>query len=303
MVDSVAVTSALNALRAWRTLTEDRNQLVAAAHGAGASQVAIAEAAGLTRNTVKTILDSQETFMSTTATRTADPLAAFHHSHYLGHTILDDHYDYRFDFRPFTGAEPEPPNIDTPAGVTALRDRPDIDQIGIDGWIMLRNEYWHARGLWAQARFLHLTARAALLEAVPVWEAFTSARALTEALFEQFTDLSDDRWNSQTLKLLNAHDAARDAAEAWVTAANNLLIAQANHDADPRLRKPDDQMKPLTIAEAAAAAGIDITGWKIPETLNDRSLNEEINIVTEAQRHRLEQVTFITGKRSQSGQS
>jgi hypothetical protein len=309
MTERDAVTVALDALRGWRELNDDRDRLVAAADAAGASQVAISEAAGLHRNTVNHILKAQEDRMTTTATRTDDPLAGLHHPHYVSHTHHPgrDPFigEYDFVFRPFTGTEPEPLNLDDG------RYRPEFGAVAsadIGQWNLLVNEYWQARGQWVVAKFKY-DVRQALLEAKPVWEAYTAARALMDALFDQFRDLSDDRWNSQTLRLLEAHDQAVDAAKAWDAVAENLIGLQTAHEHDEIITHGWTRAEAATIADAADAAGIDISDWKIGESgdyvlaapgddaiANRTPLHSDVHEAIKAQRQRLEQVMAITGR-------
>lgn len=281
MTERDAKTVALEALRAWRDLDGDRDRLVAAADSAGASRTAIAEASGLHRNTVASILDSQEDSMTApTATRAGDLLAGLHHPNYVSHRFLDTkrHFpQYEFKFRPFTGTEPEPVNIDGAEGPQFVRDL--MDTLGRDVQALFEQapggtkdtwysvlvwEYWFARSLWAVAKFKY-AARALLEEAAPIWEAYAGARQRMEALFDQFRDLADDRWHSQTLKLIEAQEQTEAAARDWDRIAVHLARIEAEHRAD-RTMSPDlTGIEHASLADAAAAAGIDSEGWVIAE--------------------------------------
>lgn len=176
---------------------------------------------------------------------TTPALAEFHHANLTAIDRVDRGPDTGmpvFRFRDFTGAEEEPyiwgTGYDAHPGLAAA-DR-----------ALLEAEYRQAHRLWAAARYcsqaLHL-----IREAAPYWQRYAAAWQAMETARRALHHISDGMWHAAVLQLTEAQDAALEAARAWDDGAAARLA-----------RLPGGGDWP-DLADAAAVAGIDVTGWHI----------------------------------------
>ena len=182
------------------------------------------------------------------ATAAAD-LTPFHHPHFIdGRRDTEYRFGarYFFQFRPFTGSEPEP---EMPDGLwNQLSEEEDYQ--------LLRAEYRLAYELWAKARFRR-DVTPMLRAAVPVWQEYEQARNAMAAAFAAFWETSDIQWRAQILRLTDAHAQAVAAARNWDSVAASLVQAQDKH-----LRDVGEEHE-LDLRDVAAGADLDISTWEI----------------------------------------
>ena len=171
-------------------------------------------------------------------------LSRFHHPNFLS-ARPDGHSTY-FEFRAFTGKEPEP---EVPREATVTRET-------LDEYQQLRAEYAVAHGMWARARFTAL-AVPALKAAAPAWQACSQAQAAMEAAFGALREAGDGRWHAAVLGLIDLQEQALAAAREWDLAAAGLAQLQDQH-----FREAGEEFE-LSLRQVASDAGLDITDWHI----------------------------------------
>ncbi|MFD5065264.1 hypothetical protein [Streptomyces sp. NPDC058394] len=190
-------------------------------------------------------------------------------------------------FAAFTGSEPEP---QTPLAAYKV--------LGREQTAGLRGQYEVARILWSKAR-LRRQAAPVLAEAVPVWEAWTAAKAELERVYQAFWETADGQWRAQLLRLTDAENAAETAASAWEEIAQQLAqladdqITAAGYDGELRL------------TTVATELGLNASDWHIGhiDAYTDRAwglptpLLEVLAAQINAQRERLVEVARLAGDR------
>lgn len=152
-----------------------------------------------------------------------------------------------FHFTRFTGSEPEP---QAPLGLYQDKGLTYDQQVGI------RQQYDAARVLWSHAR-LRRDAAPALRSAAPLWTAWRAAEQHLSDTFAAFWETDDNRWRAQLLRLVDAEDAARTAADAWDEIARHLAQLV---DAQLTVAGYDEE---LPLETVATDIGLDITDWHI----------------------------------------
>ncbi|MEU2681311.1 hypothetical protein ABZ638_30990 [Streptomyces sp. NPDC007107] len=174
------------------------------------------------------------------------PTPTYDHPNFL-RTEPGAHGSTIFHFTRFTGSEPEP---QTPLGLYDDKGLTYDQQVGI------RQQYEAARVLWSHAR-LRRDAAPALRSAAPLWMAWRAAETQLSSVFAAFWETDDNRWRAQLLRLVDAENAARTAAEAWDEIACYLAqlvdeqVTVAGYD------------EALPLETVAADIGLDITDWHI----------------------------------------
>jgi hypothetical protein len=235
--------------------------------------------------------DQEKEFVNTTA---AADLTPFHHLHFIDGK-RDTEYPYGaryfFQFRPFTGSEPEP---EMPDGLW--------NQLSEDDYRLLRAEYQLAYELWAKTRFRR-DITPMLRAAVPVWQEYERARSAMAAAFAAFWETSDIQWKAQILRLTDAHAQAETAARNWDDVAASLARAQDKH-----LRDVGEEHE-LDLRDVATGADLDISTWEIcgdydykrPEWHYGEFVTPAVRAVREAigrQKDRLKEVDELAALRA-----
>ncbi|MGW7671936.1 hypothetical protein ACWGJX_33275 [Streptomyces sp. NPDC054775] len=216
-------------------------------------------------------------------------LARYHHPHFVrvepGAT--EDWATYYF--REFTGLEtcPEMPS-------EAYRD----EAVTHEQRRALRNEYRAAEILWSQAR-LRRQAAPLLRQAAPLWQAWTAAHNELGSVFAQFWHTGDGHWRAQLLRLTDAEQAARTAAEAWD--AHAARLAQLTHEQIAVAGEWEE----LRLTTVAQEIGLDASDWHIAwhSAYTDPSpwhgdgglLVDDLTREIAAQRDRLTEVALLAG--------
>ncbi|MGV9315182.1 hypothetical protein ACWDR0_23810 [Streptomyces sp. NPDC003691] len=219
-------------------------------------------------------------------------LSQYHHPLFAGSAPGPYEGQTIYSFGGFTGRETRPA---TPGEVwrdTALTrgQRMELDR-----------QYDAARVLWSKAR-LRLLAGPALRKAAPLWQAVHTARAELDAVFRAFWSTPDGMWRARILALTDAQEAAVAAAQVWDPTGEKLarLAADQMHEAGEEYELP--------LAEVAAEAGLDITGWGIAPAYEyeefvwrsggpqEAAVRAEIT----AQRERLADVASLAGQHMNS---
>ncbi|MEV7238046.1 hypothetical protein AB0N06_30100 [Streptomyces sp. NPDC051020] len=192
-------------------------------------------------------------------------------------------------FAAFTGREPEPRmplTVHDDKAVTREQRRE------------LSSQYDAARIMWSKARLRH-QAGPVLRKAVPLWQAWTAAKAELERVYKAFWETEDGRWRAQLLHLTDAENAAEAAASAWDEIAQQLAqladdqIATAGYDDELRL------------TDVATELGLDASDWHIDHigAYTNRFWGEGTPLLDvlaaqiNAQRERLVEVARLAGDR------
>ncbi|MEW1551483.1 hypothetical protein [Streptomyces tsukubensis] len=218
--------------------------------------------------------------------------ARYHHPLFVGSAPGRYEGQTLYTFGGFTGRETRPA---TPGEVwrdTALThgQRTELDR-----------QYGAARALWSKAR-LRLLAVPALRKAAPLWQAVHTTRTELDEVFRAFWSTPDGMWRARILALTDAQEAAVAAAQVWDPAGEQLarLAADQMHEAGEEYELP--------LAEVAAGAGLDITGWGIASAYEyeefvwrsggpqEAAVRAEIT----AQRERLADVARLAGQHMDS---
>jgi hypothetical protein len=216
--------AALDNLRRYAQWATQRDPMVCTARRAGASYDEIIDASTLSRGTVTSILTkagltgrhpSAMEAPVTTPTTSAEygTSARFfpHHPHFVS-IEHDCGSSYRYGFRAFTGAEPEPKTPPGPDYIPA-DDQTAEDKARLQEWRERVSEIGAANKLWQQARYYHQVTplvEAALKARPPVDEALAAMQTAWEGLDNAPV------WPVAVKALLDAQDAARAAMDRWV---------------------------------------------------------------------------------------
>jgi len=221
---------------------------------------------------------------------TVDPLARWHHPHYVSDTPGTGFYagTFTITYQQFTGSEPKP---ERPA---ASWDDPALTH---EDQRRLSDEYRAMLIGWGRARFT-AQARTALRAAEPVWKAYLLARKGMEAQFTAFWDLADPEWNSAALKLADAHRVTVQAAEAWDETAEGLAELDHEHLATV------GEEHTLTFDGVATEIGLDVGEWFISYDLDEyrnrwgrpTPLVGKVSEEIEQQKRRLKEATGLVGR-------
>lgn len=230
MPDDSALTAtfkeqALARLRQYREWVERRDFLVCEAKRAGATYLEIMTASALAKGTVNTILakagltgpqTSEDTVPATTSGASSRYFP--HHPHFLSATE-DGGGRTRYQFRPFTGDEPEPvwpaapkQSEEDEAMWAEYSERcREIDA----AWKLLRGARYHKQvtPLVDAACKARPPVDEALREMDAAWSGLDSAQV----------------WQVAVKRLLDAYDSARAAMQCWVhTFAEPLAVVESN---------------------------------------------------------------------------
>jgi hypothetical protein len=212
-----------------------------------------------------------------------DELTGRHHPNFVSASKNDKDY-VRFEFKEFTGAEPEPDlpaaQWNDPALSTAARN-------------LLADEHHAARRLWHDARYMSRLQDAAN-GATGTWTAYTRARQAMADAFTALCTAPGTHWKAAVLTLVAAQDAALDAAQMWDRTARAIADVHAAH-LHGNLIRP----------EALDRLGVDHTNWDV-RTVEDyrrqgRSpLHRDVWETVETQREQLRSAVALAGDREQS---
>lgn len=204
--------AALATLRDYAHWFSQRDALVAAAQRAGASYNQIIEASGLSRGTVHSILTRAglvnqpppEDPMAASPSTPQGMSARFfpHHPHF----VRKDTSRNRYEFRAFTGDEPEPKFTEYVAWVDEHGDAEA--RARYEEYYERDSEFNAARSLWAKARYVRTV--------TPLVEAAVKARPPVDA----------------ALDALTAAWSALDTATVWPAAVKRVLEAQNKADTE-----------------------------------------------------------------------
>lgn len=199
-------------LREYARKAAARDDLVCRARRAGASYADLITASGLSRGTVTSILTQagltgpHPTETETTVAPTQQ-LMFPHHPHFISARKNSPGRGTTYEFRPFTGAEPEP--VDPVAG--PIRDDLTAAQ---------REERWErsreieaARDLWMAARY-RLLATPLVKKAVAARPKVDEALAAMGKAWEALDTATV--WPVAVKRLLAAHEIALAAMYTWV---------------------------------------------------------------------------------------
>jgi hypothetical protein len=215
-----------------------------------------------------------------------DALTGHHHPHYLS-ARQETRYgmtSWTFQFKPFTGGEPEPSE---PVGAWSDPALTRQDQL------LLEAEYRAARIMWHQARFRAETARL-LPGAAAAWLAYARERKALDALYQSLLETTDGLWRARTMQLLDHHERVLAAAGAWQEIDLVLTGLEDRH-----LRQVGEGNE-LTVADVAREHGIDTREWMVGESYRGTyqpALVPLVRHAIDAQRKRLAEVARLTGDR------
>ncbi|SHK96286.1 hypothetical protein SAMN05421803_14913 [Nocardiopsis flavescens] len=185
----------------------------------------------------------------------APPLGlAPHHPHYVSASGTGYVGGIRWQFRQFTGTEPDP-MLWVPEGWVT----PMIRTMGYDRWRVYEREVSIAALLWEAARRERAMV-AAIRAAAPAGAAYVAARERAVSAWEAVTTAPDNRYRSAVAALLSAHRELTEAAPPLDRCGRPILDAQDPPDQGWR-EDVRDEMR--TIEELAASVGVDATGWEL----------------------------------------
>jgi hypothetical protein len=213
------------------------------------------------------------------AVTAADTLSRFHHPNFVS-ARPDGHATY-FEFRAFTGNEPEP---EVPREAHVTRET-------LDEYQQLRAEYAVAHDMWAQARF-RARAIPAIKAAAPAWQACSQAQAAMDAAFGALRQAGDGQWHSAVLRLTDLQKQALAAAGQWDRVAAGLAAIEDQH-----LREAGE-VHAQSLREVARGAGLDITDWHIGYFENRRyqlGFAETVSKAIDGQKATLREVAELAG--------
>ncbi|MBT2369966.1 hypothetical protein J7E88_33045 [Streptomyces sp. ISL-10] len=218
-------------------------------------------------------------------------ISGHHHPRFVRFEPAERDGGGTYHFSPFTGCEPEPK---VPAAVYADRALPREQKRELE-W-----QYEAARAVWSKAR-LRRQASPVLRQAVPMWDAWTNARDQLRATFDAFWQTPDEMWRAQVLRLTDAQQAAKSAAEAWDEIAGRLanLASDQVHIAG--------EEHELLLTDVAVELGLDATHWWIdhasayaptPYYRMDTPLVADLTREIDQQRQRLLDVAHLVADRA-----
>jgi hypothetical protein len=210
--------AALALLREYRSWTERRDPLVCAAKRADASYSEIINAGGLARGTVNTIL-ARAGLTGPLAPAPEEPVPTTtrpryfpHHPHFMSATKHgSSHAEYQF--RAFTGDEPEPVYPEMPGPYKAAAEQSDKDKAMWAEYTERVREIDTATLLWKEARYLK--------QITPLVDAACKARPAVDAALREMDEAwaaldNAPVWQVAVKRVLDAHDAAQVAMRRWV---------------------------------------------------------------------------------------
>lgn len=187
-------------LRQYARWVSRRNPLVRKAHHDGATWSELVEASGLARQTIANILAApqpEEDSVETTAQHFP------HHPHFL--SVKPGSFENRYEFKPFSGREPEPVEPDYPGN-------DDNDKSVYEEWRERCAEIRAARQEWQMARY-HVDMEPLFQLAAKKWPKVAASLA---AMREAYATLDDaTRWEPAVKRLLDAQDAASEVMSDW----------------------------------------------------------------------------------------
>lgn len=194
--------AAIAALQSWKESFDRRNEVVYQAHLAGLSLNEIRTETGLAINTIRSAISSER---EKNMTAKNDPLAPYHHPHFMSVGSGRWTGEFKYTFKPFTGLEPRPEVPDT------SKD----DKVSWDDYRTLSMEYRAATEAWAEARF-HRKARPVVSSVLPkFWDDYTNAMSKLERAFDDLQGPSEVPWHSRVMGLTFLRDAVESAAKVW----------------------------------------------------------------------------------------
>ncbi|MFB7858727.1 hypothetical protein [Rhodococcus qingshengii] len=273
--------AAIAALRDWKDNDDRRNAVVYQAHLAGLSLSEIHAECGLAINTIRSAISSER---EKNMPNENDPLASYHHPHFVSVKPGPWLGEFQYTFKPFTGEEPQPtaPAITTDANIS----RDDLKA--------LRKEYRAATESWAQARF-HKKARPVVTTVLPgVWDAYASAMSKLEQAFLDLQNAGEGLWHSRVMALTFLRDAVVSAACDW----------------DQEFRQVGDMYQEYfnTVGEEDAynlsrlisGYGVDVGSWHTEPSHGqwadvNMSLREVVDHVIDQQDKRIKKVKDLAG--------
>ncbi|MET8788198.1 hypothetical protein [Streptomyces sp. NPDC004589] len=216
-------------------------------------------------------------------------LARYHHPHFVRVEPGATEDWAKYYFREFTGLEALPE-----APIEAYRDA----SVTWEQRRALAEQYQAAEIVWSKAR-LRRQAAPLLRQAAPLWQAWTAAHDELGSVFAQFWHTGDGHWRAQLLRLTDAEQAARTAAEAWD--AHAARLAQL---VDEQIAVAGE-WEELRLTTVAQEIGLDASDWHIAwhNAYTDRSpwygdgglLVDDLNHEIAAQRDRLTEVALLAG--------
>lgn len=202
-------------------------------------------------------------------------IPAWHHPHYISHERTS--YSIHWQFKPFTGDEPEPELPDNAS--RAFHDACAAHEYGTaerraasEAWSAAEHEARAANTLWQVAR--HNRRVAGLLQQVaPLVAAFQQAKAQAVDAYESLHATPDGFWQAKLLTIVQLREKALEAAGELDGASRELTTAADG--------LPERALKELpSHTELEKAAGVDLGDWYARESYSygdgpdTRDLNE-----------------------------
>jgi hypothetical protein len=205
-----------------------------------------------------------------------------HHHPHLIKVTKNQFGSIAFEFKPFTGTEPEP---ERPRAMWT----DDMPEAARD---LLQDEYEAAYNLWNDARYVRtLKTVTAKLSASAKWGDYAQARTAMDQAFAALDTTPNTEWNAAVSRLVAAQETAREAADAWDGIAKQIAAVHHDHGGSW-----------LTWADAYKQAGIDATGWDVQDhyaytsTYSSRTpLVEKLQVAIDEQRDHLSTVASLIG--------